>query len=324
MLAVVAAFGWITAASADEPAPVVIDRIAAIVNKEVITLSDLQEALLQQASAGPGRPAAGDPAVAERVLTPQALQRELRRLIDHRLQVQAAEQHGLSVNDQELRQALEEIKSRNGFASDEQLSAALAAERLTLEEYRERLRREILTAKLVNREVRSRVVVSPGELRDYYTGHADEFSLPQRVKLRQIFLAAPAGDPALRDGKRTRGQELLKQLQDGADFALLARRYSDGPEAKEDGELGWFAPGSLMPELDAAAVTLKEGQLSGLIESPAGWHILRVEQREGSQQMPFEQAREALRERLMEEKLRQRYEEWALELRRKAYVDIRL
>ena len=300
---------------APQAEPVLIDRIAAIVNREVITLSEVQEALLQQS--------AGDAAVAERLLTPRALREQLRRLIDGRLQAQAAEQRGLTVTDLELGQAIGEIKSRNGFDSDEQFAAALATERMTLEQYRERLRREILTAKLINREVRAQVVVSDEELRDYYADHAGEFSLPERVKLRQIVFFSPPGSPARADG-RARVLDVLAQLRNGADFDQLARRYSEGPEAREGGELGWFSQGSLVGELDRAAFTLQDGQASEPIESPAGWHLLTVEAREGNQRRPFEQVKEALREQRLEEKIRQRYEEWFLELRQQAYVDIRL
>ncbi|MEW6324836.1 MAG: peptidyl-prolyl cis-trans isomerase [Nitrospirota bacterium] len=300
--------------------PVIIDRIAAVVNQDIITLSDVQEALLQPGAAPGQLPA--DPAAAERRLTPEALQQQLRLLIEERLHAQAAEQRGLTVTELELGQALDDIKSRNQFTSDEQLAAALAAERLTLDQYRERLRREILVAKLVNREVRAHLVVSPEELRRYYDQHADEFSLPTRVKLRQIVFLAPEDSPA-RVQKRTKALGVLEQLRNGADFERLARLHSDGPEAKDGGALGWFAQGALIPALDQAAFALPEGRVSELIETPAGYHLLVVEEREGRQKRPFEQVEQALRDRLLEEKMRRRYEEWTLELRRNAFVDIR-
>jgi peptidyl-prolyl cis-trans isomerase SurA len=305
--------------------PVIIDRIAAIVNQDVITLSEVQEAVLQQARVGAlpeGTP--HDPAAIADRLTPEALQQQLRLLINNRLQLQAADRLGLTVGDAELRQAVDDIKTRNRFASDEELAAALAAERLTLDQYRQQLRREILLAKLINREVRSQVVVSDDESRRYYTDHAEAFSLPQRVKLRQIFLAAPAADASARASARVTAQSVLDRLREGAPFDQLARRYSDGPEAKEGGVLGWFAPGTLMPALEEAAFTLPQGRISDLLGSPAGWHILLIEEREGHQLQPFEQVKETIRKQLQEQQLRDRYEEWFLELRGRAYVDIRL
>jgi peptidyl-prolyl cis-trans isomerase SurA len=309
--------------------PLVIDRIAAVVNQEVITLSDVQETTLQQAvavtaSRGGLQPQPGDPAFAEAALTPQSLSQQLRRLIDRQLQEQAAAQHGIAVTDAELRQALDDINTRNRFASDDELTKALAAEGLTVEQYRRQLRVELLIAKLVNREVRGTVVLSPEEVQRYYQQHPDEFSLPERVKLRQIFLAAPAAQAEDHAGKRARAQTIMEQLRSGAEFDQLARRFSDGPEAKEGGQLGWFTPGSLMPELDRAAFALQNGQVSELIESPLGWHILKLEEREGHRQESFDAIKEAVRSRLMEQRTQQRYEEWFLELRRNAYVDIRL
>jgi peptidyl-prolyl cis-trans isomerase SurA len=309
--------------------PVLIDRIAAVVNRDVITLSDVQEAVLQQAvavaaSRGVPRPQAGDPVFASAALTTRALSQQLHHLVDRRLQEQDAEQLGITVTDAELHQALEDIKTRNRFTSDEVLATALATEGLTLEQYRRQLRSELLVAKLVNREVRSTVVVSPEEVRAYYDQHPEEFALPERIRLRQIFFAAPAGNEEEHANARASAQAVLDELNNGADFAQMARRYSNGPEAKEGGELGWFTPGSLMPQMDRIAFTLKDGQISGLIDTPQGWHILKMEAREGHHQETFEQAREKVHGRLMEQRTQQRYEEWFLELRRNAYVDIRL
>jgi peptidyl-prolyl cis-trans isomerase SurA len=309
--------------------PVLIDRIAAVVNRDIITLSDVQEAVLQQAVAvaaarGGSRPQAGDPVFASAALTSQALSQQLHRLIDRRLQEQDAEQLGITVTDAELHQALEDIKTRNRFTSDEALATALATEGLTLEQYRRQLRSELLVAKLVNREVRSTVVVSPEEVRVYYDQHPEEFALPERIRLRRIFFAAPAANEEEHANARANAQAVLDELNNGADFDQMARRYSNGPEAKEGGELGWFTPGSLMPQLDRIAFMLKDGQISGLIDTPQGWHILKMEAREGHHQETFEQAQEKVHARLMEQRTQERYEEWFLELRRNAYVDIRL
>ncbi|HUJ79199.1 MAG TPA: peptidylprolyl isomerase [Nitrospiria bacterium] len=309
--------------------PVLIDRIAAVVNQEVITLSEVQEAVLQQAvalaaSRGETKPRAGDPAFAASTLTPQAISLQLHRLVDRKLQEEEAAQKGIAVTEAELTRALEDIKMRNRFASDAALASALATEGLTMEQYRRQLRSELLAAKLVSREVRSTVVVAPEEVRRYYDQHQEEFSLPERVKLRQIFFAAPAGNEEARANKRAKAQTVLDELKRGADFDQLARRYSDGAEAGEGGELGWFTPGTLMAPLDRTAFTLQDGQISDLIESPLGWHILKAEAHEGHRQQSFDQVKDQVHEQLLNHRTQQRYEEWFLELRQNAYVDIRL
>lgn len=306
--------------------PVVIDRIAAIVNREVITLSDIEEALLKKGAPTVASPSSGriDPDAAAALLTPRALGRELHRLINRQLELQAAKQLGIAATDEELRQAIDDIKTRNHFTSDRELSTALAAEGLTLDQYREQLRTELTVAKLINREVRNSVVVSADDAHQYYVDHPDEFLRPGRVKLRQIFIAAPAADSSTRATQRAKAQAALAQLQSGGDFAQLARRYSDGADAKDGGDIGWFAKGALMPQLDQVAFALHRGESSGLIESPAGWHILKVDDQEALRQEPFDAVKAAILERLMESKVRRRYEEWFLELRHDAYVDIRL
>jgi len=309
--------------------PVIIDRIVAVVNQEIVTLSEVQEAVLQQAAAlaasrGESKPRVGDPAFAAATLTPRALTQQLRRLVERRLQQQAAEQRGITVGEPELHQALEDIKTRNRFVSDDALARALEAEGMTLEQYRRQLRSELLVAKLVNREVRGTIVISPEEMQQYYHDHPNDFSQPERVKLRQIFFAAPAANAEEHANKRAKAQSILEQIRNGAEFDQMARRYSDGTESKEGGLLGWFSPGSLMPQLDRVAFTLQNGQISDLIESPLGWHLLKLEDREGHRQQPFEQVKEAVHARLQEQHTQERYEEWFGELRRNAYVDIRL
>jgi peptidyl-prolyl cis-trans isomerase SurA len=309
--------------------PVTIDRIAAVVNQEVITLSEVQDAVLQQAvsmavSRGGSKPRAGDPAFAAAALTPQALSQQLHRLIDRKLQEEEAAQRGITVADADLERALEDIKTRNRFTSDAALASALAAEGMTMEQYKQQLRSELLVAKLVNREVRSTVVVAPEEVKRYYEQHTEEFTLPERVKLRQIFIAAPAGNEEAHASKRAKAQGVLDELKRGADFDQMARRYSDGPEAGEGGELGWFTPGSLMAPLDRAAFALQDGQISDLIETPQGWHILKAEAHEGHRQQSFDQVKDQVHERLLDQRTQQRYEEWFWDLRRDAYVDIRL
>jgi len=309
--------------------PVTIDRIAAVVNQEVITLSEVQEAVLQQAvamaaSRGASKPKAGDPEFAAASLTPQALSQQLHRLIDRKLQEEEAAQQGITVADADLKRAIEDIKTRNRFTSDAALASALAAEGMTMEQYMQQLRSELLVAKLVNREVRSAVVVAPEEVKRYYDQHPEEFNLPERVKLRQIFVAAPAGNAEARASKQAKAQSILDELKRGADFNQMARRDSDGAEAGEGGELGWFTPGALMAPLDRAAFALKDGQISDLIETPQGWHILKVEAHEGHRLQPFDQVKDQVHERLLNQRTQQRYEEWFWDLRRNAYVDIRL
>lgn len=303
----------------------IIDRIAAVVNGDIITLSEVQEAVLQQANGrliGSGTAVSQETAAA--TLTRGALLPQLRQLINRRLELQEAKRLGVESSETELTQALDDIKRRNSFSSDAELERALAAEGLTLARYREQLREELVVAKLLNREVRGRAIVPPEEARDYYDTHRQEFVLPSRVRLRQIFLAAPIDQPVVHQQRRIQAQAAWEQLRGGADFGQQARLLSDGPEAADGGELGWFQPGTLMPELDRVAFSLSAGQTSEVIESSVGWHILKVEEQEGHREQPFDEVKESVSQRLLDGKARQLHETWFLELRERAYVDIRL
>ena len=252
-------------ASPAHPAPAVADRLAAVVNDELITVSEVEAA-----RHGPAVDLLGEvlPSFRRARDGSASFGDALETLIDQRLLLQEAGAQGLSATDDEAAAALATLAAPQRASSDD------AALRL-------RFKDQLTIIKLVNREVRSKLLISAEDLDAYYRAHPDVFALPARVRIRQIFLKAPeAADPAGRETRRADAEALRADLSRGAEFDALARARSDGAEAVKGGDLGYFHPGELLPAIDRAIETMAEGEISPVIATPLGFHIVKLEERQ--------------------------------------------
>lgn len=299
-------------------AAVVIDRIVAVVNKDIITLSEVQEAgkgefdRLQERFRG------------------QRLRKEMEEvqrkyldlLITRRLQLHRAKEMNLSYADNEVEQALDEVKQRNHL-NDQDLKRLLKREGMSLEEYRDRIGEEILIRKAVNIEVRSRVSVTTEEVRRYYDTHLKEFMPPERLRTSHILFLTPVNaDPETEKAKRAQAEAVLAQIRAGADFAEMARRYSQDPSAAKGGDLGVIRRGEVLPEFERALFAMKEGEVAGPARTRAGFHIIKLVQRLPQEPKPFRELEEAIRNKTFQEKVRVRFRRWMEDLKKKAYIEV--
>ena len=296
-----------------------IERVVAVVNEEVITLTEVQEearaAAARLVAAGEG-PALPGPAAPERQV--------LEELIERRLLLQEVPREGFRVEAAELTAALEELKAQNGLPDEAALEAALRRERLTLPQFRRRLQDQMAIGKLLARKVRGSIILTDQELETYYRSHPLEFTLTGQVQLRHLLVAVPkAGDPEAEAAAASRTSEALAALMEGAPFTDVAARYSDAPTAAQGGELGILRQGELAPELERVAFALLPGEMSTPIRTAAGYNILLVEARE-TPVVSFAQARDKIRDLLFRQRAQKRYQEYLAELRQKAYIEVKL
>ncbi|MBA3904657.1 MAG: molecular chaperone SurA, partial [Rhodocyclaceae bacterium] len=249
------------------------DRIVAVVNDEVITLRELRAGL----------------ATAERQIKQQGMQLPPRdilerhlldRMIVERVQLQLARETGLRVDDMQLERAL------NGIAQNNRLSladfrAALERDGIPWAKFREEIRNEMTIARLKERDVDSRIVVSDGEV-DNFLASAQGAAASEELNLAHIMLRVPEqAKPEQLMRIRARADEILSQLRRGDDFAQLAATNSDAPDGLSGGAMGW-RPLDRLPALFAEAVPkLKPGEVSEVLRSPAGFHILKLIDRRG-------------------------------------------
>lgn len=289
----------------------VVNRIAAVVNRKVITQYQVEQATQTFLQAGQ------DPAQ----VTPETV---LTYLINQELIIQAAEKTGILITDDELNDAIEYIKRNNNLLTDEQLKEALGNEGKTWEEFLDELRRQIKAERIIGQEVRAKVEVTEAEVTAYYQANREQFEqTPSTVHVRHISLSIPENADETRIQQiQQKAEQIVRQLRDGADFAKLAKTYSEHPSAESDGELGTFKEGELAPPFDIA-FTMEPGEISEPLRSENGFHIINVDQKTSGDQVTYEQVKTQIQNTLFEEKANTRYEEWIAELKEQAYVEIK-
>lgn len=297
-----------------------IDRIVARVNDDVITLSELQEEGLplfeRLRETYSGQELAYQVRQAEREF--------LEQLILRRLQLQYANQIGLTASESDVTAALKDVLARNNL-TQEQLVDLLTKEGLNLQDYKDRLREQIILARLMNQAVRSRVAIDARDVEAYYQAHADEFNRPDEVKVRHIFFRL---DPTMSQPQRAvvhdRANQVLAEARNGGDFANLAQRYSEDATAPLGGDLGIIRRGQALPEFEAVIFTLREREVSEVIRTPNGLHIVKVDAIAKGESRPLAEVKTEIEHRLMQTKMEKRFETWTNELRDRAFIEITL
>jgi peptidyl-prolyl cis-trans isomerase SurA len=298
----------------------VVDRVAATVNGEVVTLSEISERAAPEVQRAEDLPAGKERDEARAA----ALRRAFDQIVAEKLLASEAQALQLEVTEQQVAAAVEDIKARNHF-DDEQLARALADQGLDLPTFRAQVRRELETYQVLQYRVRGKVKVTEEDLRNYYQRHPQEFGGEDEVHVRHIFLPLPEGATAADEARvRAQGEKILQRLKSGEDFAAVARQVSKGPSAEDGGDLGWLRRGTIQKALEDAAFALKPGQISGLVRAGPGLHVVKVEGRRRGGERSFEDAKEEIRARLVDEQVAQTRQQYLDELRRAAAIDVKI
>ena len=256
------------------PEPVIeADRIVAVVGDDVITYFDLRTRL---AAALKQLQKQGTPLPPQEELERQMLE----RLIMERVQLQYARESGLKIDDTQLDQAIGRIAAGNKM-TPQQFRTALEKDGVQYAQFREEIRNEMVTVRLREREVDSKLVVSDGEIDNYLADQAAKGG-GEEYQIAHILLRAPeSASPEQLQKLRLRGEQALKRAQAGENFAELTATFSDAPDALKGGDLGW-RPLDRMPELYAeVSARLQPGQVSELLRSSAGFHIIKLLNKRG-------------------------------------------
>jgi peptidyl-prolyl cis-trans isomerase SurA len=293
------------------------ERIAAVVNGQPITLSEVQERIAPELARTPPGPA-GE---AQRK---ELLHRGIEQLIDERLVESEASSLGLDIPEEELQHLIEQLAKQNNMDMT-QFREAVTSQGISFDTVRETLRRQQLMMRLLQYKVKPRKV-SDEEVQAAYAGLTAEGDL--EVRARHIFIAAPDGTtPERLKAAEAKGHEALRRVQAGETFAKVARDLSDGPTAKEGGDMGYFKRGQLQSALEHAAFSLQPGQISGLIRTTGehgGWHILLVEDRRKMAPRPLAEMQEEIRNRLANDSIVKEREHYLASLRKSAQIDEKL
>ena len=315
LLVMMCSLGW----SVEAAENVCVERIVAIVNDNCIGLSELNEALKPYAKQ-----------IGEADYTPE-VEREmlfkvrkdvLDKLIDEELTQQESKRLKVRVSDAEVDKQLEQIKNQHSM-TDEELRESLAKEGYTLEEYRERIKKQMLQARLVNIEVKSKIAITEKEIQDYYESHKADYQGKRKYDLRTVLVKVPPS--ASEDQQKAaveKIEEIAKELQSGADFDEVVNQSSEDGPVVTGRDLGLFALDELSAEFQETLGSMEVGQISPVIETPGGYQILMVQE---IKEMPGKTLKEVsteIHEKLYRDIVEEKYKAWLKELRERSYVKI--
>ncbi len=245
----------------------------------------------------------------------------LERLIEGELLHQQATARGVNVDDADVVKELDRMRSR--FESEEDFRATLQRNGTTEGAFREQVRRSLVIARFIDREILRGLKVPQDEIRRYYDQNPREMVRRESVPVRQIVIRVDPDAPrAERVEAREKIEAILGEVRGGADFSEMARRYSEGPGASEGGDRGILIRGAGAPRaIERAAFSLRSGEVSDVLETIQGFHLIQVGDRRPSGTIPFDEAREPIREKLEARQREEKLRAYVESLREKARIE---
>ena len=315
-------------------ADTIVEEIIARVNNEIITRSEyvrsrdqLKQEVQQQ-----------EPGNADRAFSDK--QRDvLRDLIDQQLLLQKGKDLGIT-GDTELVKKLDEMRKQMNLETMEDLEKAAQAQGASYEEFKQNLRNQIITQRVIGQEVGSKLSMNKEDEQKFYDEHKAEMERPEAVRLSEILvapkppakLAGPDGKPvpptdaenaAALAAAQAKAQDLLDQIHKGATFADLAKKNSDGPSAKDGGDLNYFNRGTLAKELEDKVFVLKTGEVTDPIRTKQGYVILEVTEHQSAGIPTMKEAEPRIQDALYMQKLQPALRAYLTTLREQAFIDVK-
>ena len=293
------------------------NRVVALVNDEVITLYELNKRIKEMT----GREASDLRSQGEERFL-ETRRQVLEVIIDERITRGKIQELGIKVTQKSIEGAIERVKSNNQW-TQEDLLENLKQQGITYEEFQKNLKGEIERGRLINYEVKSKILITEEKIEQYYQKNMSDFGSEEKVHLSGLFLIRE--DP--NDEKEARklhekGEEILSRLKKGADFGELARQFSQGPGTEEGGDLGTFKTAQLEPELRKICGSLSEGHVSDLIIRPNGIQIIKLISKQGGRVKSLDESRNAIHSILYKNEVDKSYLSWIKELRESSYTKI--
>ena len=316
-------------------ADTVVEEIIARVNNEIITRTEyarsrdqLKQDIQQQ-----------DAANADRLFGEK--QRDvLRDLIDQQLLLQKGKDLGIT-GDTELVKRLDEMRKQMNLETMEELEKAATTQGVSYEEFKQNLRNQIITQRVIGQEVGSHLSLSKEEEKKFYEEHLADMQRPEQIRLSEILIAPKAPKPpaagtdpnaqaatqadsdAQLAAAQVKAQGLLDQIRKGASFEDLAKKYSDGPSAKDGGDLSYFKRGTLAKELEDRVFAMKPGDVSDGIRTKQGFVILKVTEHQMAGVPTLKEVEPRIQDALYMEKLQPALRAFLTKLREEAFIDIK-
>ena len=298
-----------------EGEPTVVDGIAAVVNGEIITYSQVralsapQERILRQQYTGSDL---------EKKLK-ELRELAVRDLIDRRLVIQAFKKESFEIPDHIVDMRIQQIIKESFGGDRNTFVKTLEAQNYTLGEFKQKEMEKIIVGAMRSKNVKRNSIISPTKIDEYYRKHRDEFTSKEQIKLRMIMIPGQK-DTASAPAQKELAEEVLGKLASGAEFEQMAQMYSEDSTKDNGGDWGWIEHKTLAEPLEKFAFSMPIGRISNIIEYAGNYYILKVEDKHGGSTKSLTEVRADIEKKLIQEEAQQIQERWIAGLRQKAYI----
>lgn len=301
------------AATPAKPVPAVLPAVVARVNGEDVKKADF-ERMIHTIEGRAGQPIPADH-------RDEVLRGALDQLVVYTLLAQESKTRGIKVDDADVNQKMQELRSQ--FPTAEAFNKALSDRGMTEDSLRHDALVDLTVTKLMDAEVATTPGPSDAEIKDFYDKNPDKFKQDEQVRASHILIHVDQhADAATKAKAKAQIVSILKQARGGADFAALARKYSQDGSAAQGGDLNYFSRGQMVPQFETAAFGLKVGQISDVVTTEFGYHIIKVTDHKPARTVPFEEAKPQIAQYLTGQKKQQHADAFIDSLKKKSKIEI--
>ena len=295
--------------------PVEVNGIAAVVNGDVITISQVQSLSAPRVKQLRAQ------------FTGEELEKQLKAarelalkdLIDRQLVLQAFKKEKYEIPDHFVDQRMHEIIRENFGGDRNTFIKTLEAQNYTLGEFKQKEMEQMIVQAMRSHNVKTKNIISPTKIEDYYRKHRDEFTSKETIKLRMIMIPGQK-DTATAPAQKALAEEVLGRLAGGAEFDRTAQVYSEDSTRDNGGDWGWIEHNTLAGPLEKVAFNMPVGRISNIIDYAGNYYILKVEDKQGGTTKSLAEVRPDIEKKLVQEEAQQIQERWIASLREKAYI----
>jgi parvulin-like peptidyl-prolyl isomerase len=293
----------------------VADKVIAVVNDEVITQREFNR-VLEPIKTAYGQRFKGEE-LSRRL--EQAKKGLMAQLINTKVAISYAKQQDMEVDPEEVQSRVDKVKEYYG--SEEEFLKALKAKGTNYTEFREDIRDQLMAQKVVEKEVASTIVITPGDIRDLYEKNKEALIAPDAVKVRTITVKKKeeGDDPEA----KKKIKDIAAKIDNGGSFSEVAEEMSEGPFAERGGDMGYIVQGQTLPEIESVIFSLDKGEMSDIVETRVGYHVFMVEDTRESKQMELSEVSEFLREQLYKRRFQEALQRWMEEKKKNAYISFK-
>ena len=296
-----------------KPMPAELPAVLARVNGEDVTKVDFDRLIKNM------EVSAQKPVPAER--RDEIYRKALDELVTYKLLLQETRARKIAVTDAEVDSTIKQMRSQ--LPNDQEFTKALAARGMTIEKLKSDARIDISINKMMEAEASAQPAPGDAQVREFYDKNPDKFKQDEACRASHIlFKVEESADAATKKKVRDQAEGVLKEVRAGADFAELARKHSADGSAQQGGDLNFFTKGQMVPAFDQAAFALKPGQISDIVTTQFGYHIIKVTERRAASTVPFEQVSERIKEYLTEQQKQEKVQTFIESLKQKAKIEV--